>query len=232
MKKNIYQKNNKTYLKKKVQDKEYFKDITKYLKKYKTQLDLIDVGCASGDFLKNLSKQKNFNLTGVDFSKKLISLARTKVPSANFFVKDIKKINLKKKFNICTCLGTLSVFDDKFKIISKLINMTKNKGELIFFDPINNYNVNVIMRYQDNFKKNSKWLSAFNIFSKEHWISNIIKNKKVKNVKFTKFKFPFPLKRSLKNPMNAWTFKLKNENQIMTGTGQLLNFYIIKIKLI
>jgi len=31
--------------------------------------------------------------------------------------------------------------------------------------------------------------------------------------------------------MRAWTLKIKNKNQIMVGTGQLLNFYIIKIKL-
>lgn len=31
--------------------------------------------------------------------------------------------------------------------------------------------------------------------------------------------------------MRAWTFPFKNTNQIMVGTGQLLNYYIIKIKL-
>ncbi len=231
MKKNIYQKKNKNYLKKKIQNKEYFKKISNYLKKYKKKLDIIDVGCASGDFLKNISKRKNFNLTGIDFSKEAILLARKKVPSANFFLKDIKKINLKKKYDVCTCLGTLSIFDNKFNIINKLINITKAKGELIFFDPVNEYNINVLMRYQNNLKKDKKWLSAYNIFSKEYWVSTIKKNRKVKTISFSKFKIPFPIKRNLKDPMRSWTFKIKNENQITAGTGQLLNFYIIKIKL-
>ena len=31
--------------------------------------------------------------------------------------------------------------------------------------------------------------------------------------------------------MRAWTFPLKKYNQITVGTGQLLNYYIVKIKL-
>ena len=51
---NIYPKTNKTYLNKKIIVKEYFKIIIKYLKN-KKKLSLIDVGCASGDFLSLLS---------------------------------------------------------------------------------------------------------------------------------------------------------------------------------
>lgn len=105
-------------------------------------------------FFKFIIEKKKFDLTGIDFSKSLLDIAKKKVPNAKFKIIDLKKkINLKKKFNICTCLGTLSIFDKKFKIINKLVNLVKKKGELIFFDPINEHDVNVIIRYQNNFEK-------------------------------------------------------------------------------
>ena len=56
-----------------------------------------------------------------------------------------------KKFNVCACLGTLSTFDDPFKIINKLVKVTNNNGKIIIFDLINENDVNVKIRYQNNF---------------------------------------------------------------------------------
>lgn len=232
MKKNFYPRVDRVYLKKKAVQKEYFKLIIKHLDNYKGPINLIDVACASGDFLSLLSEKKKFKLTGIDFSKTLIKLAMKKVPSATFEVQDLKKkIKLRKKFDICTCLGTMSLFDDKFKIINKLINLVKKRGELIFFDPINEHDVNVIIRYQNNFKKNNQWLTGFNTFSKNYWKFMLKQNLKVKSVSFQKFNIKKKIKMNKKNPMRSWTIPFKGKNQLVVGTGQLLNFYIIKIKL-
>ena len=232
MNRNIYSKKDKVYINKKTNNKEYFKLIINYLKKYKTKVSLLDVACASGDFLNLLKKKKNFDLTGIDFSKTLIDLAKKKVPKATFQIKNIsKKIKFKKKFDICTCLGTLSIFDDKFKIINKLINLVKKEGELIFFDPINEHDVNVIIRYQNNFQKNNQWLTGFNTFSKKYWEKKLKQHPKIKSFSFQKFNIKKQIKINEKNPMRSWTIPFEGKNQLVVGTGQLLNFYIIKIKL-
>ena len=51
MKKNVYPKLNKTYINNKIQVKEYFILINHYLRKYSNKISLIDIGCASGDFI-------------------------------------------------------------------------------------------------------------------------------------------------------------------------------------
>ena len=232
MKKNTYPKKNKTYLDKKIKIKEYFKLTINCLKNYKNKVNLVDVGCASGDFLNFLSKKKNFNLTGIDFSKTSLDLAKEKVPNATFRLLDLKKkINLNKKYDICTCLGTLSAFDDKFKIIDKLVNLVKNKGELIILDLVNEHDVNVLVRYQNNFENKDEWLSGFNTYSKKYWSQKLKLNSKITSFTFKKFDIKKKIIQNKKNPMRAWTEKRKNKNQIMVGTGQLLNYYFVKIKI-
>jgi 2-polyprenyl-3-methyl-5-hydroxy-6-metoxy-1,4-benzoquinol methylase len=232
MKKNFYAKKDKVYLSNKINNKEYFNIIINYFKRYKGNLSLLDAGCASGDFLHLLSKKKNFDLTGIDFSKPLLNLARKKVPSATFRLINLKKkINLNDKYDICTCLGTLSVFDNKFRILNKLVNLVKKKGELIIFDPINEYDVNVLVRYQKNFENKNEWLSGFNTHSKKYWAQKLNLNSKIKSFSFKKFDIKKKIKQNKNNPMRSWTEKRKNKNQIMVGTGQLLNFYFVKIKI-
>ena len=231
MKKALYLKVDKTYLTKKAKPKEYFKLIVNYLKKYKKEASLLDIGCASGDFLKMLSNEKQYSLTGVDFSKNSLVVAKKRVPEANFQLKNLKKIKLNKKFDFVTCLGTLSIFDDKFEIMNRLINLVKKKGELILFDPVNEHDVNVIIRYQNNFDKKTEWLTGFNTFSKNYWQQQLKSNLKIKSFTFEKFNIKKNIKQNIKNPMRAWTIPFNKKNQIVVGTGQLLNYYIIKIKL-
>ena len=107
----------------------------------------------------------------------------------------------------------------------------KKNGELIFFDLINENDVNVLMRYQKNFENNPEWLSGFNCFSKKYWNDKLKNNSKVKLFTLEKFNIKKKLTYNKNNPMRAWTINFKKKNQIVVGTGQLLNFYIIKIKL-
>ena len=83
MKKNInsYPAADKNYFK--PNTKEYFKIIYKSLKTKKKN-SLLDIGCASGDFLK-LFEKVNFDLYGVDFSRKLIQLAKKKKFNISLF---------------------------------------------------------------------------------------------------------------------------------------------------
>lgn len=230
MKKNInsYPAADKNYFK--PNTKEYFKIIYKSLKTKKKN-SLLDIGCASGDFLK-LFEKVNFDLYGVDFSRKLIQLAKKKVCKGNFKIANIeKKIPFTKKFDICTCLGILSIFENPLKILNKIISVTKSKGRIIIFNNINEYGLNILTKYQNYNSADRRWYSAFNSFSKQYWIKNILLNTRVKKLSFKKFEMPFGIKKNIKKPLRAWTYKNRGKNQVTVGTEQLLNFYIITIVL-
>lgn len=64
-------------------------EIIKILRRKKISGGLIvDLGCGSGILAKNLTA-KNYDVTGVDFSKEMISIAKKKAPKAKFIVSSV-----------------------------------------------------------------------------------------------------------------------------------------------
>ena len=159
-------------------------------------------------------------------------MTKKKVCKTNFKIANIeKKIPFKKKFDICTVLGILSTFENPLKILNKIISVTKSKGRIIIFNNINEYGLNILTKYQNYNSADRRWYSAFNSFSKQYWIKNILLNTRVKKLSFKKFEMPFGIKKNIKKSFRAWTYKNRGKNQVTVGTEQLLNFYIITIVL-
>ena len=103
--------------------------------------------------------------------------------------------------------------------------MIGKNGVIVLYDPINIYNIDTILRY----KKNEKWLSGFNLFSKETITKFFKKINKRCKIKFIEFTLKTHLKKK-KNKMKAWTAKIDNQKRVMVGTSQILDFHIIKVK--
>ena len=118
-------------------------EISKYIKPFKkdsfeiikhlidTQKSLLDIGCASGDFL--FSLDDNIKAVGIDKSSELITLANKKNKSNNIFFTQIDILSSKynKQFNellnaseTVTILGTFHVFLDFRPLLDKVL---KNK---------------------------------------------------------------------------------------------------------
>ena len=225
-KKKQYIKNNKIYLKKKISVKDYFVEIKKIIEKKRIKNKLvIDVACASGDFISYLRKNNNLEIEGIDYSSELLKIAKLKNPDLKFYKRDLNKnINLKKKFDFVTCLGTMTAFDNWTRPLGNLFRLCKKGGTILLYDPINIYNINTLLRYE----KNGKWISGFNLFSKKMIFKLIRKNNKNSKIKFKRFYLRTFLKKT-NDTMRAWTIKLNKKNRIMVGTSQELDFDIIKI---
>lgn len=124
-------------------NKNYLKEVNFLTKQFKIKnkkaKKVLDLGCGTGQYTYLLSK-KGYEVTGVDISKSMIEIAKKKYKTKkniNFIHKDLKKINLKNKFDIVVALFDVLSFQNSkseierfFKVLSKHLK----KGGLVFFD--------------------------------------------------------------------------------------------------
>jgi len=91
------------------------------IKKYKKSRGkkLLDVACGTGEHIKYL--KKNFDCEGIDLSVELIKIAKEKNPNLEFNVQNMKKLDLKKKFDVITLLfSSIAYLKNKNEIIKTL----------------------------------------------------------------------------------------------------------------
>ncbi|KKP40127.1 MAG: type 12 methyltransferase [Candidatus Peregrinibacteria bacterium GW2011_GWC2_33_13] len=100
---------------------------------------ILDVGCGDGRFCYELKKE-NAKIAGVDFSEKAISFARVFNPEVDFFVQDIKNLNVPMKFDVVILMETLEHFipSEIPVILSSLSNILKEDGKIIITVPSKN----------------------------------------------------------------------------------------------
>ena len=104
-------------------------------KKYsQSSVNLIDIGCACGDFPGFLSKASGLNVCGMDSLPLLISQARIRYPGVQFIEGSIldKSALPDNSYEIITVLGVLSIFDDLTSICMNLSNWIKSGGTILF----------------------------------------------------------------------------------------------------
>ena len=113
--------------------KQIFDKIKPYLGK-----NILDAGCATGDFARRIKKIKaNIKISGIDLNKKLIKLAASfriynKVICGNIENETIFK---KNEFDTIICLSLLHHFPDIKYVIGNCRRWLKPKGHLIIIDP-------------------------------------------------------------------------------------------------
>jgi len=82
--------------------KEYFNDLSdasyidRFLEILPSNSKILDVGSGPGQFSKYI-KEKGFDVCGVDFSDKMVAIAKKKIPEVPFQKMDMRKLNFKPK---------------------------------------------------------------------------------------------------------------------------------------
>jgi 2-polyprenyl-3-methyl-5-hydroxy-6-metoxy-1,4-benzoquinol methylase len=120
--------------------KKYYSDRYKFIKwvdghhLYGKAKKLLDVGCGEGNLDVLLSKK--YELTGIDISRKALSMAKTKVPKALFALKDIRTFRTDKKYDIivsaCAIDHGHNLRSGFERIIKNLSTCLNDNGALIF----------------------------------------------------------------------------------------------------
>lgn len=220
--------------------KETFKFAVKVVRPFLAKcknLSILDVGCATGDFLYYLYTQfPHATLAGVDVMPALVARARKEIPGAQFFVGDLYtgKGLPKQKFDALFLVGVHSIFDEVGPWLDNLLRMLKPGGRAYVFGMFNPEEVDVLVRVRyaglptGKAGKKNPWQSGWNMVS-ERTVRDYLGTKGY-SATFHPFTLPIDLPKQ-KDPLRSWTFKLKNDKRIIVnGTQVLHHFSLLEIR--
>lgn len=227
-------------------DKNYFEKpkytsifFSKLIEKIKFN-SLHDIGCANGALLNFINlKFKNKSLYGSDLRGELISDAKkknTKNQNLKFFINDFTNPRkIKIKTDLIVSVGVMDIFDEFDKTLNLLLNNCNKKGSIFICQTFNEYKVDIVFRHRDTSKKSyTKKIDqmGWNIFSIKYISDLLKKNKRVKNFKFHKIKYPKNLKVSKRNdPMRSWTTIYDKRKIFINALGVIHDKYFLQINL-
>ena len=127
---------------------------------------ILDIGCSSGVFLKDLENLgfDSINLYGIDISEKAISNSK-KNGLTNTFVMDAQNITLTEKFDIIVASDCLEHLENDTKALNNWESLLKQNGKMYVFVPafmsLWSYHDDVNMHYR-RYKKNELRLKIEN----------------------------------------------------------------------
>ncbi len=92
------------------------------------EFSLLDIGCGEGAGCDLLQKKfSKSEINGSDFSSHAVQSAKKRYPNINFFVLDITKDHIPKKYDYITIVETLEHITDPFPVVDKcLSNVNKS----------------------------------------------------------------------------------------------------------
>lgn len=135
---------------------------------YTSKDDLIlDYGCGYGRTIKQLKENKYANITGVDFSKEMISRARGENPTADFKVIDSGRIPFQDNyFDAVVLLAVLTCVHKNIEqdlILNEIQRVLKPDG-IVY---INDFMLNNDKRNLDRYEKYKEKYGVYGVFELE-----------------------------------------------------------------
>lgn len=202
--------------------KESFKAILNLIQKkyFQSSVNLIDIGCACGDFPGFLSKASGLSVCGMDSLPLLISQASIRYPGIQFIEGSIedKTALPDNSYEIITVLGVLSIFDDLTSICMNLSKWIKIGGTIYVHGMFNPDPIDVFIRYKHAIYGQPGGLleSGWNIIS-QHSFEKLFLENGAQRVVFHKFNLEIDLAKQ-NDPVRSWTEPLANgSKQIVNG---------------
>lgn len=147
-------------------------EIANYLKDKNKKSKILDIGCADGKLMEDFINLGFQDLSGIDNSENMISIAKKKLKknnlNLNFYTQDVEKIKLKDKYNIITAIGLIEYLNNINKFSTKIDSLLKKNGILIIESRNKLFNLYSSNRYTLNDKKKlDKYFEEVTNFEKE-----------------------------------------------------------------
>jgi len=215
---------------KKFEKYDRFKFLVNHIKKVmRNHYSLLDIGGAKGELIYLLQKDFPKNeYVCLEYNNELIEIGKKFLTNVEFIKGDAQDFDLNKQFDIVVMSGVLSIFDNIDNVLKNMIKHIKKDGYGFIFGGFNKDDIDVIVRFKNNYVDSNIWESGWNMFS----INSVYKvlAPYVKNFEYKKFVLNTSLKKT-SNPVNSYTVELKNgEFLILTGGNIVRDFYLLKFQ--
>ena len=96
---------------------------------------VLDVGCGTGLFAYNVSKEGAKHVHGIDFSKEAIDIAKKTHKNYNLQYDVLDALDIKSKYDVIISLGTLEHMDNPLAMLKILKKHLKKNGKIIITSP-------------------------------------------------------------------------------------------------
>ncbi|CAM3025473.1 class I SAM-dependent methyltransferase [Legionella worsleiensis] len=196
---------------------------------------LLDVGCATGEFLYYLSSRyPEYNFTGIDVFDDLINQCKNLQPEKEFIKASILHLpeQLKGKFDVVTVVGVMSIFDESelSLFFDNLFAACRPGASIYILSPFNEFGVDCEIKHRKRIQEvKGNWEKGWNVFSKET-IAELIQDR-CNHWSFHPFRIGFDIKPK-EDPVRTWTLKTEHNNrQLTNGLKLLVDHYLLKISL-
>ncbi len=206
--------------------KDYYQFCYDLFKKHNIN-SVLDLGCASGDFLHYLPE--NIMGLGIDQSAELIGKANLTRSKANLNfklmeIKDIDKFSL-EQFDAITCHGTLVTIKN---CKDTLLQMIRLRPKLVIInDFFNPFDLDIECGYKRSLKNADNFNYAYNIRSIKT-ISNMLSSLCVKRFEFIEYDMSTTLKKN-DDPLRNYHAMVDDKKVLINGLGLILYGYNLLI---
>ena len=132
---------------------------------------LLEIGCGTGHWSKYFS-EKEFEVTGIDISEKMIKTANKKnIPHCRFQVADGRSLSFfDNSFDVAAAITTLEFSENAESIISEMARCVKPKGKL-FFGVLNS-----LSSYNQKKQRNAGSVYAYSQLFSPQQLKNILEH--------------------------------------------------------
>ncbi len=95
---------------------------------------VLDIGCGAGEPLAKFFIENGYQVTGIDASKKMISLCKQRFPTERWILADMRTLNLPEQFNIVIAWHSFFHLphEDQRNTLKLLTSYIKPEGLFIF----------------------------------------------------------------------------------------------------
>ncbi len=204
--------------------KEYFKFLISLADKLlRPGARVLDVGCATGEFLHYLqSVRPGLSMTGLDIDEEFLQKAHASVPEARFVSGDIqtRRALPDLRFDIVFMSGVNYLFADPALWLRNIVDLTE--GTAYVFGVFNPEELDVRMMVS---RPGCSELQPWNLISQESISAQLSRIRH----RFIPWSLPIPIPRTHADPMRSWTIVDEGGYLVVNGMQLIHRFAALEI---